>query len=617
MVLFMASCVPSEDAAPPATPTVVGAGTVSTDAVEHNASVTPDGSRLYFTRNTASWGQGGGQSTILVSEATEDGWGEPEPAPFSGEHNDSDAFVSPDGSRLFFVSDRPTPDGSSAGDDIWVVSLAGGGLGEPTHVAGVNSHRDEYSPVVAADGTLYFASARTGGLGQGDLYSAEPTDGGYSPPVNLGPSVNSPFGEWNVVVDPEERILVFESSGRALNRSEPGDLYVSFSTDDGWSASRPLDAINTPGSDLMPRFSPGGDVLYYASSLELGATHTDLYAVAWAPLEAAARQAPFDALIAVSRSGHELVVIDPQTLQVLRRVPTGTGPHEAAPLPDGRAAVANYGFFPTPHDTVATSHPGWMEVPEGNTVSIVDLRTGEAMRTLTVDDCARMHGIIPSAAGELIWVTCENEAAVVEIDVASGTVTQRWETGAAGSHRVAATHNDRFLTVTNVEAGSTTVLDRETGERTVLDTGDGSEGIDLGSSETVWVAASGDELITQVDPAVGTVLQSWPSGGVFPISLDIATPDNTAWIAHMGPRAVHVRDLADGSLTGTIEFESAPLRVLVVPGSRHVYVSLPRENAVAVVDRNRMVEVGRIPGVMEVDGLVWTRLPEGPEGQTE
>ena len=119
-------------------------------------------------------------------------------------------------------------------------------------------------------------------------------------------------------------------------------------------------------------------------------------------------------------------------------------------------------------------------------------------------------------------------------------------------------------------------------------------------------------MITQVDPATGTILRSWPSGGVFPISLDIATSDNAAWIAHMGPRAVHVRDLSDGSQKGSIEFESAPLRVLVVPGSRHVYVSLPCENAVTVVDRSRMVEVGRIQGTMEVDGLVWTRFTDDP-----
>lgn len=613
----MAACAPQESAPPPETPTVVGPGSISTDAVEHNASLTPDGSRLYFTRNTAAWGQGGGRSTILVSEATADGWSDPEPATFSGEYNDSDAFVTPDGSRLFFTSDRPTPSGAPAGDDIWVVSLTDNGAGDPTHVAGVNSPGDEYSPVVAADGTLYFASAREGGRGQGDLYSAEPTGEGFGPPVNLGPSVNSPFGEWNVVVDPAETVLVFESSGRALNRSEPGDLYVSFRADDGWSTSRPLEAINTPGSDLMPRFSPDGEVLYYASSLELGATHTDVYSIAWAPLEAAARRAPLDALVAVSRSGHEVVVIDPQTLHVLRRVPTGTGPHEAAPLPDGRAAVANYGFFPTPHDTVATSHPGWMEVPEGNTVSFVDLRSGLETGTLAVDDCVRMHGIIPSADGTLLWATCENEAAVVEIDVATETVTQRWETGGAGSHRVAATHDDRFLTVTNVDAGSTSIIDRDTGERTVLDTGTGSEGIDLGLDETVWVAASGDERVSQVDPAAGTILQSWPSGGVFPISLDVATADNTVWIAQMGPRAVHVVDASDGSLVGTVDFESAPLRVLVVPGSRHVYISLPRQNAVAVVDRNRLVEVGRVSGTMEVDGLVWARLPSGPDGRTQ
>lgn len=66
-----------------------------------------------------------------------------------------------------------------------------------------------------------FASERPGGLGASDLYvSARNKDGSWTPPVNLGPRVNSAFGDYTPMLSPDGRYLF-------LTGGAPGcdDLY--------------------------------------------------------------------------------------------------------------------------------------------------------------------------------------------------------------------------------------------------------------------------------------------------------------------------------------------------------------------------------------------------------
>jgi YVTN family beta-propeller protein len=55
-----------------------------------------------------------------------------------------------------------------------------------------------------------------------------------------------------------------------------------------------------------------------------------------------AAAAAADTLIVLNKSDHEAALVDPQTNQVVAKIPTGRGPHEVAVSPDGkRAYVAN------------------------------------------------------------------------------------------------------------------------------------------------------------------------------------------------------------------------------------------------------------------------------------
>ncbi len=140
--------------------------------------------------------------------------------------------------------------------DIWCAgwSAAEGWTMAERLPSPVNTGGYEASPHVAPDGSLYFASQREGGMGQGDIYRARRTAAGWEVEP-LGPAINSPTGEWNLALSPDGATMVFEASGRQTNRTVPGDLYLSCLVDGEWQPAEPMHALNTDGSDLDFRFT--------------------------------------------------------------------------------------------------------------------------------------------------------------------------------------------------------------------------------------------------------------------------------------------------------------------------------------------------------------------------
>ena len=264
---------------------VFAPGVISTpDQVEYYPTFTPDGKAVYFTR--ASEFTMGARKTIMVARADGDGWTTPIAASFSGVHDDTDPFLSADGQTLYFSSSRPgrTTASGRADFDLFRVRWNEDAWGPAEHLGPqVNSATPEHSPVIVADGTLYFRSSRAGGLGRGDLYRARPVGDGFGEPENLGPLINSATGEWNCLVPADQRFIIFEASSRPSNVSVPGDLYISFARGDTWTSARPLAALNTTASDLAARLSPDGQWLYFASNRS-GDGNVDIYRTRLQPL---------------------------------------------------------------------------------------------------------------------------------------------------------------------------------------------------------------------------------------------------------------------------------------------------------------------------------------------
>ena len=245
-------------------PTLFGEGALTTGAYDFFVALTPDQKTAYFGRATADFGAW----TILEAHRTGEGWGRVAVAPFSGRWSDADPHLTADGNTLFFISNRPdSGDAAKATCDLWVVEREGGGWGTPRSLGPeVNTGVTEWSPSVAANGNLYFGSAREGGRGRDDLWMSRRVDGRYTAPVNLGDSINTKFGELEPWIAPDESWLVFSAGGRADGQGGL-DLYISFRRDGTWSGARPLGhGINSPAFDFNPSVSPDGRTFFFTSA---------------------------------------------------------------------------------------------------------------------------------------------------------------------------------------------------------------------------------------------------------------------------------------------------------------------------------------------------------------
>jgi hypothetical protein len=236
--------------APPGeTSQLFGEGMISTGLPELNSVFFPGGKEVIFSV------QYGEMKWALVMAKEENGrWQKPEVAPFSGEFGGVDPFVSYDGNRIYFCSNRPLKAGDRARDyDIWYVDRAGMRWGEPVNLgAPINTETSEFYPTLTKTGTMYFQSRRPGGIGQSDIYKAELVDGRYVKAECLPEPVNSAGFEGDALIAPDESYLIVSAS-RSTPPGQP-DLHVSFRSPDGkWSNLINLGpGVNSPWGGKLP-----------------------------------------------------------------------------------------------------------------------------------------------------------------------------------------------------------------------------------------------------------------------------------------------------------------------------------------------------------------------------
>jgi Tol biopolymer transport system component len=236
--------------------TVFAEGVISTPYTEWATSFSPDGKTVYSSQGAVYW-------TIVSSTMTDGKWTKPKVAPFSGQWNDTDPFVSPDGKRLFFISNRPMDGAShstpSKNYHIWYVDhLSGDEWSSPHHLeAPVNIEGGNcYAPSVSRSGTLYFCARDRDGHAGMSSYACTWLGTHYDTPklltLNGNNEIQDPF------IAPDESYLVFVSGN---------DILISFHQGDSWSAVQNLGPeVNNGDGNSSPYVSADGKMLYYSSN---------------------------------------------------------------------------------------------------------------------------------------------------------------------------------------------------------------------------------------------------------------------------------------------------------------------------------------------------------------
>ena len=189
---------------------------INTKYHEASMAFSPDQKTIYFTRNNygkrLKRGENGiNHLKIYRSEFKGDEWTKAEELPFNSEnYSTGHPAVSPDGTKMYFVSDRP---GGYGETDIYVVDIdANGAFSEPKNLGEtINTEAKEMFPY-ATENALYFSSNRPMGLGGLDVYKSNGTNGVFSVGVNLGEPINSNRDDFSYIIDASGKHGYFASN---------------------------------------------------------------------------------------------------------------------------------------------------------------------------------------------------------------------------------------------------------------------------------------------------------------------------------------------------------------------------------------------------------------------
>jgi len=254
---------------PDSIPLIFAVGIISTIWGLHSSlAFSPDGDEVYWAPMIEIPGETYSRGGIWYMKRVNNRWTAPEPAPFSATYdgNDGEPFLSPDGKRLYFNSDRSNPLQNNGGkENIWFVEKTDNGWSEPVPVDQViNQMSMHWQFSVDKKGNLFFASDNSGGFGMQDIYCSKLIDGKYEKPENLGDRINTENGEMTPYISPAGDYLIF---CREL------ELYVSYLQEDGnWGMAKSLGAPVNTNFELCPIVTPDGKFLIFLSGRE-GESH--------------------------------------------------------------------------------------------------------------------------------------------------------------------------------------------------------------------------------------------------------------------------------------------------------------------------------------------------------
>jgi len=240
---------------------------VSTGMSSRDVSISPDGQEVCFALSSHDFSY----ASIFVSRKTAKGWTKPEIFPFATDSRYIyfEPTFSPDGERIYFLSNRPANgDGEPVSEDIWYSERTADGWSAPKNAgSGVNTQSNEFFASLTNDGTLYFTRADEND-GRQYIYRARPQSDTFATAERLPKQVNCGTTQFNAFVAPDESYVIVPAFGRE-DSFGGADYYITFrNANDQWSEPQNMGAeVNSAArAEWSPYVSPDGNYFFFMTN---------------------------------------------------------------------------------------------------------------------------------------------------------------------------------------------------------------------------------------------------------------------------------------------------------------------------------------------------------------
>jgi YVTN family beta-propeller protein len=321
-------------------------------------------------------------------------------------------------------------------------------------------------------------------------------------------------------------------------------------------------------------------------------------------------------LLVLAKADRTLSVVNPATLEVVGRVPSGPDPHEVVVSPDGRAAyISNY-------------RGG------NNMITVVDLVAMKPLAPIDLGPLRAPHGL--AFAGGKLWFTAEAAKVVGSYDPASGKVDWVLGTGQNRTHMIFVSDDLAWMVTSNVSSATMTFIEKVAAagrggppasgpsagtppaagggqgpgaapdwNETNVPVGRGAEGFDVSpDGKEIWAANAQDGTISVIDVASKRVTQTLAARVDGANRLKFTPDGKLVFVSSLaGPDLVVIEAAARKEVKRLPVGRAAGIQMQ--PDGARAYVACTPDDYVAVIDLNTLAVVGRIDAGKQPDGLAW------------
>jgi DNA-binding beta-propeller fold protein YncE len=303
-----------------------------------------------------------------------------------------------------------------------------------------------------------------------------------------------------------------------------------------------------------------------------------------------------DTLLVLSKGDLTLAIVDPSTLKVIARMPSGPDPHEVIASADGKTAyISNYGG--------GAYH----------TITVVDLIAQKTTGTIDLGALNGPHGLM--FVGGKLWFTAEGAKVVGSYDPATKQIDLVLGTGQNRTHMVYVTDDLKRIITSDVASATMTILDKSAGGRggpnwdeVHVPVGRGAEGFDVRGNE-LWAANAQDGTISIMDLAQKKVTQTLNANVNSANRLKFTPDGKLALVSVLNGADLSIFDVATRTLKKKVPIGHGAAGIEMNPDGSKAYVACTPDSYVVVVDLKTLEAASHLDAGKNPDGMAWVKRP--------
>ncbi|GAA0878812.1 hypothetical protein GCM10009119_17800 [Algoriphagus jejuensis] len=296
---------------------------------------------------------------------------------------------------------------------------------------------------------------------------------------------------------------------------------------------------------------------------------------------------PREALLVGEKDAGRLVIIDPETLEIVARIPTGGNLHELAT--DGRYVY------------IGSNLPG---------VTVVDVMAQKRVEPIDLSAFGDRHAI--TFAGSHLYIGHETQRLISRYDPA----TKQFDEVIGlpgGSHLLLITPDEQRIFTASSNGQVITIIDRVSNDRgqknLVFTTFPGDtrmEGMALSPDETeFWALHMNQKKISVINVPEKKLVSTISFEGGLNNRIKFTKDGKYVLMNELQGNELRVWDVATRKEVKRIDVGAGGEGIFIDPIRPRAYYTVSRGNKLVVIDTDTMTVIKEIPDLLNPDGMDW------------